>query len=318
MTTIDFARFEATSPRPPNGPIAALRGGMTLFFDRPFSEFADATLEAHRLLLESLPRDRLGWYRTETMRQIKQTTNRTFSLLEQRLTRSQRNISDILSLNYSGGVDPHGPPEHALGFTWYPRDRYSAYKASTLRHILPGAELEARPGRLLELTLELGARLPVMSGLAGYSVEFAWGEEVDGIRAMFPRLMRHPAVDVGYSIYDSTPVGLGKGIKGLGWLTILGTELVDHLGGESKFRSALPRDIWLHKTKHAYILQLGDAPVVGDVNRGDELPLWHEVYRVLRPVHDPVVAAWMQRGTKFDLRLDDENERTEAWLRRFA
>jgi hypothetical protein len=314
---IEFGAFGVASPRPPHELIAALRGGLSLFFDRPFTEFSSATREAHDLILDSGSRNRFGWYRTETMRQIKSSTARTFSILKQKLSQ-QKNTSDILSITYSGGIDPHGPPEHALGFTWYPKDRYAAYTASTLRLVLPGTELETHPGRLLEMTVELSTRLPVMSGLAGFTFEFAWGEETDGVRAVFPRLMRHPALDVNYSIYDATPVGLGKGIKQLGWLTVLGADLVDRLGGESKLRMSLPRDVRLHKAKYALVLQIGDAPVLGDVNRGETLPLWREVYRILSPVHEPVVNAWMQRGTKFDLRKSDENELTEAWLRRFA
>ncbi len=314
--TIDFDRFRAHLPDSPDEIVVALRGGFSLFTDVPFNESADAALATYERLLNAGPRDRFRWYYNEAMTEAKPVSPRSFSMMKRKL-QLKKQEKHLYSLTFYNSAEPDIPAEHAVKLVWFPREGYSAYCASTLRYVIPGPELESRPHEMLEQVLATCEQLPFLSGLAGYSLEFGLYDEVEGLRASYGRMMRHPGIDLEYVISGCDSIGRGKGIKGLGWLTMLGTPLVDRLGGRETLRARLPDAVQIHPTAYGLVLQLGDAPVIGDVNRQDRLPLWRETYQVLKPVHEPVIEAWMTRGTKFDLGLDDEDEKTEAWLRRF-
>jgi hypothetical protein len=311
---IDFDAFVVRARQPPHEPFTALRGSLSLFFGQSFAAFDRMAIEVHDLLLSSGHREAFKWHLTETSTRVTPVTSRTFSSFTRRLPLRAR---DMYEVTYFGGEGAMAPADRVVQFVWFPAERYSAKKATTLRYVVPGPTLEENPAQLLELTVDLCKRLPVMSGTVGYEVQFAPGEETPGLRGVYPALMRHPAVDVEYVVYGANPIGNARGIKGLGWLTVLGNELIDKLGGRDSLRARMPREVVVHETPNAFILQIGERPPIGDMNRGDTLPAWRELYKLVKPVHDPVVRFWMDRGQKFDLGTIDENERTEAWLRRF-
>jgi hypothetical protein len=314
MLGIDFDAFVVRARLPPHEPLTALRASLSLFFGQSFAAFEPIAIAVHDRLLDSGPRAAFKWHMTETSTRVTPVTSRTWSTFNRRLP---LRASAMYEITYFGGEGAMAPADRVVQFVWFPAERYSAKDATTLRYVVPGPTLEEKPAQLLELTIDLCTKLPVMSGSAGYEIQFAPGEEEAGLRGVYPALVRHPAVDVEYVVYGANPIGNARGIKGLGWLTVLGNELIAKLGGRDSLRARMPREVVVHETPNAFILQIGEHPPIGDMDRGETLPLWREVYKVVKPVHEPVIRFWMDRGQKFDLGVIDENERTEAWLRRF-
>jgi hypothetical protein len=69
------------------------------------------------------------------------------------------------------------------------------------------------------------------------------------------------------------------------WLTLLGPLVVRCLGGKPSLRERLEAvpGVRLYDVGDGLIVQAGDAPQVGDVTRGDLLPIQREVAKILRP-----------------------------------
>jgi hypothetical protein len=103
-------------------------------------------------------------------------------------------------------------------------------------------------------------------------------------------------------------------VKGVNWLTVLGRGCVEALGGIDLIRAAVDPAIEIHERNHAIVLQAGPRPELGDVNRGDRLPLFRSVYHAIEDLHQPMIDA----AEPFPMGRDDDEERTEAWLRRFG
>jgi hypothetical protein len=104
---------------------------------------------------------------------------------------------------------------------------------------------------------------------------------------------RYPGLDLfepwhhnGMYHYDPAYPDLVPLVKRAGWMTLLHARTVQLLGGEDKLRSELvdTPEIRVHPAGGGgLILQAGERPQLGDLNRGDYLPLYRKVAAVLRP-----------------------------------
>jgi hypothetical protein len=153
-----------------------------------------------------------------------------------------------------------------------------------------------------------------MWGSIGYSFSWRSGayEARDVREWMMPKLKRHPGFSTGVLVqYQTWSAG---GVPHVGWVTLLGSELVERLGASKALESAAA------KAKVTYsplpgdgaMLQAGPEPSPGDVNRGDGLPLQRAVGRLIDPVRisdKQVVKMVFVEGFK----LDD----ARAWVTRF-
>jgi Protein of unknown function (DUF3396) len=99
-------------------------------------------------------------------------------------------------------------------------------------------------------------------------------------------------------------------IKGVNWLTILGSSWVDRVGGKDHLRSVLPAEILLHDYPGGLIVQAGPEPLFGDVNRSEPMPAYGHVARALKPVRTTFLdsIAWT---------FGMDEEATTEWLDRF-
>jgi hypothetical protein len=68
------------------------------------------------------------------------------------------------------------------------------------------------------------------------------------------------------------------------WLTLLGAEIAADLGGATALKKAAPKQVFvLPVGRGGVLLRAGAAPVVGDVNRHELLPLYRGVGRLVSP-----------------------------------
>jgi hypothetical protein len=74
-------------------------------------------------------------------------------------------------------------------------------------------------------------------------------------------------------------------VKRAAWTTVLHEQTIRYLGGEELIRSQLADtpDVRAYTFEHGMILQAGERPQLGDLNRGDFIPLVRKVAKVLRP-----------------------------------
>ncbi|HYH96082.1 DUF3396 domain-containing protein [Hyalangium sp.] len=183
----------------------------------------------------------------------------------------------------------------AYRFEYYGKDRDDRPPRDTrdatcaMSFWLPTEFLEAQgPSRVRELALELAAPLPFCSGYGGLSFN---GElDVVGVgEEIIPYCSRYPGID----LLDLETLGwkLGTRFRGPAWLTFLGPPLLSELGGPDTLRSSLhsPGTTVQELKDGRALVTLGQWPEAGDLKRGDNLPAYRELARILEPwlFHNP-------------------------------
>ena len=272
-----------------------------------------AVIYIYEKFLAACPPDTLRWYATENMTRHKVVTPRALDMLRGWLkpgapARPVTNIhlKDGAHLDDAGEYSfwVHGAEPGAQGHGVY---------ANMIRCAFPGRWAVEHPDRLLAFTAEACAQFPVQSGHAGLVLETNRYAETFSETAAWRLSMQHPGLDISNPIRDSMALQRDA-IKGVNWLTILGSDFAGRLGGASALRQQLPDSVVMHTLSDVIILQAGPAPRWGHVNRGDALPEYRAVYKVVAPLQESA----LNRYTSFSMLGADRWEKTEAWFRRFA
>jgi hypothetical protein len=148
---------------------------------------------------------------------------------------------------------------------------------------LPSEYLEEHgPGHVRELTIELATLLPVRFGFCGLTFLGDVGMKRVA-RQLLPYWKRHPGFDVPDSLGHSRD--LGKRITGPHWVNILGQPVLGELGGVQELRERLksPETTVQELAGDKAVITLGPWPEAGDTERGELLPAYRELARVLEP-----------------------------------
>jgi hypothetical protein len=117
---------------------------------------------------------------------------------------------------------------------------------------------------LLEHVLHSSKLLRPAHGVAGFSLIFESGLE-QYAKYAYSTMQRHP----GLEFIDSSSFSLEvkskfNRIKGVNWLTVLGDEVLEELGGIKTARTALEPDCTLHEYAGGIVIQAGPIPQLGD------------------------------------------------------
>ncbi|HEX8697208.1 MAG TPA: type VI immunity family protein, partial [Myxococcaceae bacterium] len=141
---------------------------------------------------------------------------------------------------------------------------------------------EHGPGRVRELAVELATLLPVRSGYCGLS--FNGDLDLAGMDSkLLPYWKRYPGIDIpspfGYS-WD-----MGKRLRGPHWVNFLGQPVLGELGGVLGLREQLkhPETTVQELPGDKAVITLGPWPEAGDMEKGEVLPAYRELARVLEP-----------------------------------
>jgi hypothetical protein len=141
---------------------------------------------------------------------------------------------------------------------------------------------EHGPERVRELALEMAAPLPFCSGHAGLS--FNCETDLLGVlREVRELCFRYPGMDIPNP--EGLSMELGTRIRGPSWLTFLGQPVLGELGGSAGLRARLhsPDTSVEELDAERAVVTLGPWPEAGDTERGDVLPVYRELARVLEP-----------------------------------
>jgi hypothetical protein len=159
--------------------------------------------------------------------------------------------------------------------------------------------------RVVQFFRRLAEILPYTYGYAGPSL--AYGE---AIRATRPIVRRHPGFDIANPV--AVALDLDDHAVGAYWLNALGPTLLQRIGGVEVLAARVPGASVSFLARDGALVRLGEKPDVGDVNRGERLPLYRALASALEPIlHVPSVRY-----------LPDDNDPASsdlqiAWHRRF-
>jgi Protein of unknown function (DUF3396) len=154
--------------------------------------------------------------------------------------------------------------------------------------------------------------LPFSSGYVGYGLY--WNQvDVSISRAApelaAPWLLRHPGLAYGnpFDFMWSAPYG----VIDVNWFTLVGPDALQRLGGIDALARARPEGIEVRSLSAGCVIQAGRHPEIGDVNRGERLPLYAAAARL-------IAAARAPDEVIEEITIDGmSEEQMERWLGRF-
>ena len=89
-------------------------------------------------------------------------------------------------------------------------------------------------------------------------------------------------VEVDYPLTHSR--FFAQGIKGASWLTILGRQWIERIGGSESLHNSLGGDIHLIDYTCGLMLRAGEKPTYGDLTSGDNIDVYRRLSAVLKPI----------------------------------
>jgi hypothetical protein len=217
------------------------------------------------------------------------------------------------------GADPyfsiHGEQDSGYYFGYHARipSREPPHDSvSVIRATLPTEYLEERgPGFVRELALDMASRLSFASGHAGLALNYTESlfDQLDRLR---PVIFRHPGFDLrDATIHDN----LGTRVDGVHWMNFLGPPVLGQLGGAVALRARLlsfPTCTVRELPGERVLVTLGPCPEAGDLTKGQTLPAYRELARMLEPWQEPFPWGFLGRQNRT---LDEQELR--RWWRRF-
>jgi hypothetical protein len=293
--------------------LTSLTFGIELYTNLAFSEFSEKLLLCYKKFLDICAPDRLRFYATTNMRKHQPVTKRTFGMLETWLKPGAPSREDI-HLELKDGEVYQDAPKYKFAVSGGEKGSVSYhYKhANFLSVAFPPEWGFERTDEMLAVMQDLCSTFPAQSGHAGFAFECSRYEKKTSETYAWEKSMRHRGIDICRVPEDGSAVGQDA-LKGVGWLTFLGKSFIERLGGKTTIRKALDQKIEIIEVPRGLILKAGPIPAVGDVERGDHLPLYQSVQRLV----SPLVAIAAERSMSFNI-VQDYVRKKKAWFARFS
>lgn len=296
-----------------------------IYFDVLDEEQSQGLVQLWNLVLPIF-KPRLRWYFTDQMAEKQPVDSDTFEMVPLWLHPSEHKRNYYVFQSQGGsdqeGVDPWNielwisNPERVqeearplMTMLFNVLDDKLDKHANCLRLCFPVNPEECDISQVVLVSNYVFDNMPFIHGYAGYSLIFdsnssllkreAWSNI---LRIAF----RHP----GYDIFDYTASEsfVYDKMKTISWLTLLGPTFGRqfHEMGRAKYLDN--KDIKVITKNDKVLIQVGEKPEIGDINRGNDLPLYKKVAKAIEPF-------FCDTHWPFS-RIFDE-EKTLQWLRRF-
>jgi Protein of unknown function (DUF3396) len=307
----EFERFHIVDQR--GRELTRLNADIMLYINVPLRELLDEVINAMELFYKLCPRETIGWYATETMKQFKPTTNRSFTLPKVWWKDgSPRKVLRQLMLKGGEAHDSAG----TCGIYLSSAEReHSIFELSSnyLRFMVPADFMEHGTQTFVDFVIALCNRIPFVSGHGGFVIECNQYFPEDAQGVAYPLAMRYQAVDIATMSRGPWAVR-GERIKNVGWLMLIGSELLQKVGGRKALQHEASERLSLLETAHGVLIKAGQKPILGDVNRREDLSAFVDAYRLVEPLHSGIGELF----APFKLPGDaDEVDATQRWLFRF-
>jgi hypothetical protein len=166
------------------------------------------------------------------------------------------------------------------------------------------------PARLADIFVALSAHLPFYCGVAGYVFHRSPYKFNTTLERMGALAKRFEGVEISAS--ERLCYLASRGLTTVNWLTFVGTDHLQRLGGVENLNAKLKSLSNIIKLPHGVAIKTGDMPLLGDKHSGrDELAVLRKAYRILQP------AQFVDSTYAFhDLRFD--GQQTVEWLTRLG
>jgi Protein of unknown function (DUF3396) len=257
---------------------------IVFFGARPFAEMVEGVAKCVDRYLALIPSDALRW-------SIIGATSDTYKAL------TPKDLAQCRALLTPGTAkqkDIHfrllGPesagPDYRLVVNGYkrPEKRDATQQANSIEMRFPREFLALRGADDVASTVrQMFDDLPCDSGYASVALCFGMdARRSEASSLIAPTAFRSHGYDVPNTLHTTTQ--LGERSRGARWITMLGTHLVDRLGGKGALAAKLAAGIDVAEGRHGLVLRAGSEPEIGDVNRQRSTPLLASVAHAIEPV----------------------------------
>lgn len=291
-----------------------LRDGVTLafFLPMPFDKVAHSILKVFDEYLQMIPPDALRWASvgatSDEWRPITKTAiGRCRAQLDPKAMRKRSLTSFELRDGDSGGDAP-GYGFHVIG---NPPERDLPHETNLVQMYFPIEMIEASEAEsFVEKARRIATLLPYISGYGSPGLHWAELNADEAFTQAKALAKRYHGYDVQYNEISRSDID--RKVRGARWLTFLGPEIAEKLGGLKALRNALLGPIAVEQMDHGIMIRAGKIAEIGDVNHKIGTPLLRTVAHVLEPATLFAEPALLE--TYFA--VDDEDFLKE-WERRF-
>jgi hypothetical protein len=292
---------------------ASLTFSITLFTDRVLSDIPAATLRCQEIFLKRCPQDALRFYATENMRRHRPVTKKTLTILPARLETPSAKPEYIV-LELKDGERPEDAPKHFFKVVGSEKGSigYKEHLANAVCLAFPPGTVLEDTDRMLQMVVDLCEEFPFQSGNAGFAFHCSRYEAEPAESHAVSTSMRYPEIDIVRLPKDIHAVAQNA-VKTIGWITLVGENFIDQLGGIAAVQRRLGRKTSCTRVNSGYLVRIGDKPTLSDRNRNERCPDYTLLYEALKPLID--VAA--DQSQWFVLGGSNRDEQTRAWYRRF-
>jgi hypothetical protein len=259
----------------------------------------------------ALVKDDMKWVLINGEGRFRKVTRKIFDLIPFWLSPEAREPG-IRGIDLQGGLDRNGRIDK--GFSFYHSTR------SHLRLTLPVEYMLEDLQRFVALAEAMVGRLRFATGNGGYSVNmYLGGIDNDREEGGHIHMLSHgfDGLDLGVP-WDSAYYAK-HGLRTINWLTFVGDGVIERMSGRDAVKAALPQGIPVTDLDHGLMIQAGPRPILGDVNRQEDLGDYYRVGRALRPLALQLPAildpeTYRMEGYGRDIGGGDN---TERWCKRF-
>lgn len=219
---------------------------------------------------------------------------------------------DIYMLRLESGEKKDDPSDIALLFQ---ADEDDDEPLGAMRVCMPAAVLIERAEQFAERVVHYIGDLDIESGHAGFGVNWdpRGDDAMDAQAGMAAIAARFHAID--FSDLDVTLVAMRQtrpaGIKRVSWLTLLGRELMERVGGITGATAKLPASCPVRRIPGGLLIQAGPQPLTGNPNRQDDMRPYKAVGQVLADHR------FREHQSLFASSQPGPDDETTVWLARF-
>ena len=153
-----------------------------------------------------------------------------------------------------------------------------------IRLSIPVEDATRDPDAVFESVMAMTRSLRFRSGHAGFGTNQGyhyWGALQRDNNA-YRLSLRFPGIDLGHPLHLNQ--FFEQHIKGVSWLTLVGEDLLERVGGAESVASKLGEGARVHALEHGCLIRAGAAPQFGDLQQGDDLPDYRRVAAALAPL----------------------------------
>jgi len=254
-----------------------------VFKQLPFTQWAESVERAFDQWLEAVPKGAAAFATVGNASSGKPVNPRLLTACRAQLDRKKAASRETSGFEI-GGPQPLNPDYQfaVWGGTDSKRKAGNPYTNFVELH-LPTEGLDASGDDFAALACRFAETLGFDSGYASLALHWSIdGELNDASKDMVPLAMRHPGFDMHSNLVTSFQ--LGRRSRGARWLTFLGSEQVEELGGKAALAKKCGSKVEISELGDGLALRVSGAPKRGDVNRKQRLAGEEAVARAIEPV----------------------------------